>query len=107
MWFFVIIALLKIWYTLQNQEVHIYFTLTYAAAIKSQNNLFFPTGTIKRKAPDNRPYLRGLFLGSQLLLIFNNLLIFDPINTSLQLHTKTKPVCHFQDPHQVTILHIN
>ena len=48
---FVIIALLKIWYTLQNQEVQIYFTLTYAA-IKGQNTwgfvclfvLFFPHG---------------------------------------------------------------
>ena len=47
---FVTIALLKIWYTLQNQEVEIYFTLTYAAT-KGQNTFFFPHGELLKQKP--------------------------------------------------------
>ena len=50
-------------------EVPIYFTLTYAA-IMGQNTLGFSRGLLKEKPHDNRLYLRGPLLGSQLLLIF-------------------------------------
>ena len=62
--------------------------------------LFFsPRGLLKEKPHDNRPYLRELFLGY--LLIFKNLLMFDPINTCL--HRKTKQVS-FQTHHALTCL---